>query len=430
MNEHEKMQYIRSLSDQIRSTLSNVSAVFAPSCMSHIMLTKPDWHKVAIRGTSLPDALQCWEASPRTIAETSNQNSRFSPPYYSESIMNQYSPYGQMPHSQMQPITNKLKTSYHQKPGHENKNTPFELNGKSTSQEDNVDDELSQFYLNHGQQSAHLSGANEETNNRGSSKSSSQPVYSNLQLSHDHSVDLSNQGEPKVTIIHYKEVNASPTPATTTTATVVTPSVLQEPTSSRSTLPLSEVEASIASNENSISQQIVPSSTSMPITTVFPTTAATKRDMSSKKRRKRKRRKNHNQRRGSGSGKSKREPNTKQSPPPHLPLAYAGRVVVHHRPSRYLFDAQLMNDGGASSHNSPSSSFHWTNYGINLNDALASYQLQQQAQNAHYRSQPMCEFRLIDDHTAPQSNSETGRFRNNYYANNYDCPRFYKSYMD
>lgn len=63
-NEHERLQYIRSLSDAIRSTLANVSAVFAPSCMSHVVLTKQDWHKVAVKGVTLPDALQCWEDTP------------------------------------------------------------------------------------------------------------------------------------------------------------------------------------------------------------------------------------------------------------------------------------------------------------------------------------------------------------------------------
>lgn len=63
-NEYEKMQYIRTLSDKIRLTLSNVSAVFAPSCMSHIMLTKLDWHKTSIRGMTLPEAINCWEQNP------------------------------------------------------------------------------------------------------------------------------------------------------------------------------------------------------------------------------------------------------------------------------------------------------------------------------------------------------------------------------
>ena len=44
----------------IRKTLESVSAVFVPSCISHTVLTKPDWAKVTVDGVSLPDALQCW----------------------------------------------------------------------------------------------------------------------------------------------------------------------------------------------------------------------------------------------------------------------------------------------------------------------------------------------------------------------------------
>lgn len=72
----ERMQYIRLLSESIRGTLSNVSAVFAPACMSHIVLTKPDWHKVAVKGVTLPEALHCWEQTPipRNIARYNTQN--------------------------------------------------------------------------------------------------------------------------------------------------------------------------------------------------------------------------------------------------------------------------------------------------------------------------------------------------------------------
>ncbi|CAD5110709.1 DgyrCDS88 [Dimorphilus gyrociliatus] len=41
-------------------TLSNVSAVFAPSCVSHQVLQKPDWFKLTVRRTSLLQALKCW----------------------------------------------------------------------------------------------------------------------------------------------------------------------------------------------------------------------------------------------------------------------------------------------------------------------------------------------------------------------------------
>jgi hypothetical protein len=36
-------------------------AVFAPSCISHSVLTKKDWQSVKIDEVSLPQALRCWE---------------------------------------------------------------------------------------------------------------------------------------------------------------------------------------------------------------------------------------------------------------------------------------------------------------------------------------------------------------------------------
>ena len=44
----------------IRRTLESVNAVFAPSCISHTVITKPDWVRVTVAGVNLPDAVQCW----------------------------------------------------------------------------------------------------------------------------------------------------------------------------------------------------------------------------------------------------------------------------------------------------------------------------------------------------------------------------------
>jgi hypothetical protein len=44
----------------IRRTFESVSSVFSPSCISHTLITKPDWTRVRIGGVSLPDAIQCW----------------------------------------------------------------------------------------------------------------------------------------------------------------------------------------------------------------------------------------------------------------------------------------------------------------------------------------------------------------------------------
>ncbi len=44
----------------MRNTFKDVSAVFSPSCISHTVITKPDWMKVEVTGVNLPDAIQCW----------------------------------------------------------------------------------------------------------------------------------------------------------------------------------------------------------------------------------------------------------------------------------------------------------------------------------------------------------------------------------
>ena len=40
------------------------SAVFAPSCISHTVLTKRDWQTIRIGEITLPQALRCWELQP------------------------------------------------------------------------------------------------------------------------------------------------------------------------------------------------------------------------------------------------------------------------------------------------------------------------------------------------------------------------------
>lgn len=36
-------------------------SVFAPSCISHSILSRKDWHHIRMDDISLPDALRCWE---------------------------------------------------------------------------------------------------------------------------------------------------------------------------------------------------------------------------------------------------------------------------------------------------------------------------------------------------------------------------------
>ncbi|KAM9769183.1 inactive palmitoleoyl-protein carboxylesterase notum1b [Menidia menidia] len=55
--------YIQELGENLRSTLRDAPAVFAPACLSHELLTRPYWLEVQVRGTSLPRALHCWDRS-------------------------------------------------------------------------------------------------------------------------------------------------------------------------------------------------------------------------------------------------------------------------------------------------------------------------------------------------------------------------------
>uniref|UniRef100_A0A665TAH5 Notum, palmitoleoyl-protein carboxylesterase n=1 Tax=Echeneis naucrates TaxID=173247 RepID=A0A665TAH5_ECHNA len=59
----EQWQYIRNLGQELKSSLRDVTAAFAPSCLSHTVITKSNWMTFQVRGTSLPRALQCWDRS-------------------------------------------------------------------------------------------------------------------------------------------------------------------------------------------------------------------------------------------------------------------------------------------------------------------------------------------------------------------------------
>ncbi|KAK5650413.1 hypothetical protein RI129_001442 [Pyrocoelia pectoralis] len=57
----QQWDYIHKMGDALRQSFENVTAVFAPSCISHSVLTKKDWLNVKIEDVSLPQALYCWE---------------------------------------------------------------------------------------------------------------------------------------------------------------------------------------------------------------------------------------------------------------------------------------------------------------------------------------------------------------------------------
>lgn len=59
----EQWNYIHEMGGALRTSLDNVTAVFAPSCIGHAVLTKRDWMDIKIDDISLAEALRCWERS-------------------------------------------------------------------------------------------------------------------------------------------------------------------------------------------------------------------------------------------------------------------------------------------------------------------------------------------------------------------------------
>ncbi|KAK2815791.1 hypothetical protein Q5P01_026258 [Channa striata] len=61
---HEgQWRYIQNLGQELRRTLHNVPAMFAPACLSHELITRSYWMDIQVKGTSLPRALHCWDRS-------------------------------------------------------------------------------------------------------------------------------------------------------------------------------------------------------------------------------------------------------------------------------------------------------------------------------------------------------------------------------
>ncbi|KAM9208299.1 palmitoleoyl-protein carboxylesterase NOTUM isoform 1-T1 [Dugong dugon] len=55
--------YIQNVGRQLRDTLKDVAATFAPACLSHEIIIRSQWMDVQVKGTSLPRALHCWDRS-------------------------------------------------------------------------------------------------------------------------------------------------------------------------------------------------------------------------------------------------------------------------------------------------------------------------------------------------------------------------------
>ncbi|KAF5301497.1 hypothetical protein FQR65_LT08800 [Abscondita terminalis] len=60
----QQWDYIHKMGDALRQSFENVTAVFAPSCISHSVLTNRDWLNVKIDDVSIGQALYCWERQP------------------------------------------------------------------------------------------------------------------------------------------------------------------------------------------------------------------------------------------------------------------------------------------------------------------------------------------------------------------------------
>lgn len=59
----QQWDYIHDMGGALRESLDNVTAVFAPSCIGHAVLTKRDWLNIKIDDISFAEALRCWERS-------------------------------------------------------------------------------------------------------------------------------------------------------------------------------------------------------------------------------------------------------------------------------------------------------------------------------------------------------------------------------
>ncbi|XP_058140903.1 palmitoleoyl-protein carboxylesterase NOTUM [Dasypus novemcinctus] len=55
--------YVQTLVRELRDSLKDVAASFAPACLSHEIIIRSHWTDVQVRGTSLPRALYCWDRS-------------------------------------------------------------------------------------------------------------------------------------------------------------------------------------------------------------------------------------------------------------------------------------------------------------------------------------------------------------------------------
>ncbi|XP_041350935.1 palmitoleoyl-protein carboxylesterase NOTUM-like [Gigantopelta aegis] len=65
--------YLLKLGEEVKQTLQNATAVFAPACVSHDVLTESEWYKIKIQGVTLAQSLYCWEESSGTSSGCHHQ---------------------------------------------------------------------------------------------------------------------------------------------------------------------------------------------------------------------------------------------------------------------------------------------------------------------------------------------------------------------
>lgn len=53
--------YVNKMVNQLRTSLENVTALFAPACFSHSLILKRHWNQINVNGFKLPQLLESWE---------------------------------------------------------------------------------------------------------------------------------------------------------------------------------------------------------------------------------------------------------------------------------------------------------------------------------------------------------------------------------
>lgn len=72
-------QNIRKVGQQVRRSLENVTALFAPSCLSHSMITHSSWNQIYVNGFRLPHVLNRWEEQSLIDKQTTTTSTADSP---------------------------------------------------------------------------------------------------------------------------------------------------------------------------------------------------------------------------------------------------------------------------------------------------------------------------------------------------------------